>query len=264
MNEIETIFCKLLKCERSSLYLDRHRSLLNLKQYNSLEAILKKRIKGEPLQYLMGEVEFMGCRLKLKPGVLIPRPETGILVEEALKFISSLGQPDSLILDIGTGSGNIAVALAKFLKTVSVFAIDISDVCLSVARANARLNRLRGKIKFLKSDMFSTFEGGRERFDFIVSNPPYISSLEYNKLPQDVRREPESALLAGEDGLLFYRRIEEGARGFLKPGGIIFLEITAGLSLRLVDIFLDKSVWRDIRFVKDYNGIERVAIIRRI
>jgi len=264
MNEIETIFCKLFKCDRSSLYLDKESSPLNSSHYHRLEELLRKRINGVPLQYLIGDAEFMGLTLKVKPGVLIPRPETEVLVEEAVKIISGCSKNAVNVLDIGCGSGNISIALAKFLQSVVVYAVDISDICISVAKKNAVLNRVKEKIIFSRSDIFSTFNNNDIRFDFIVSNPPYIPVDEYKNLPRDVRREPLEALLAGKDGLLFYSRIEEGARRFLKTGGTIFLEIYAGKSKAIAEIFSDPCVWRDSRFLKDYNGIERVAVIKRV
>ena len=264
MNEIETILIKLLKCDRQSLYLDKDRSLLDSKKFNRLEHILQKRVSGEPLQYLVGDVEFMGLVLSVKPGVLIPRPETEILVEEALKEISL--KKCCSILDIGTGSGNIAIALAasKKLTGSQITAVDISETCLSVARANAKRHHLDGKITFYFSDLFSCFQKENTRFDFIISNPPYVSGKEYAHLPPDVQKEPVGALWAEEDGFYFYRRIQEEARTYLVPGGMIFLEIGAGQAQGIKKIFSDSSVWKGVEFIKDYNHNDRVALIKRI
>src|SRR5512135_1759100 len=133
MNEIESIFCKLLRCDRTSLYMDRHKSFLTLREARALENILKKRIKGEPLQYLLGDTEFMGLKFRVKPGVLIPRPETEILVEEALAVMDA-SRRRQRVLDIGTGSGNIAIALVKLARAdVSCDAVDVSRTCLALA-----------------------------------------------------------------------------------------------------------------------------------
>ncbi len=263
MNEIETILTKLLKCDRSQLYLDKDRLTLGARRFNRLEQILKKRLSGQPLQYLIGEVEFMGLKLKVKPGVLIPRPETEILVENAIVRISASQEMTPRILDLGTGSGNIAIALAKFLKGIQIYAVDISDLCLSVARTNARLNGVWNKITFVRSDLFSCFKGKNEMFDFLVSNPPYIAPHQYERLPDDVRHEPSLALLAKEEGLYFYSRIEEGARTSLKARGVIFLEIGDGQALDVRKIFKGSSLWKEVKFIKDYHGIERVAIIKK-
>ena len=266
MNEIETILTKLLKCDRQALYLEKNRSLLDLKKFNRLEHILQKRVSGEPLQYLVGDVEFMGLTLSVKPGVLIPRPETEILVEEAIKEISLEKKERCSVLDIGTGSGNIAIALAasKKLPGFQITAVDISEACLSVARANAKRHHLDGKIIFCSSDLFSCFQKENIRFDFIISNPPYVSDKEYAHLPLDVQKEPLGALLAEEDGFYFYRRIQEEARTYLVPGGMIFLEIGAGQVQGIKKIFSDSSVWKGVKFIKDYNHSDRVALIKRI
>lgn len=264
MNEIEAIFCQLLGCDRSSLYLESRRSFLDAKQYGKFEKILKKRISGSPLQYLLGDADFMGLRLRVKPGVLIPRPETEVLVDEALKMICCSGFKNPRILDIGCGSGNIAISLAKFLKSACVEAIDISEICLSVAKSNARLHRVTSKIKFRRSDLFGCFKGGADLFDVIVSNPPYIADRDYETLPEDVRREPVRALVAPERGFYFYRKIEAGARQYLREQGFIFLEIGAGQVEGIKNIFADRSVWEEPQFVKDHNEIERVVIVKRV
>jgi len=263
MNEIETILCKLLHCDRSTLYLDRSRLALSKRQMNRLEDILKKRVKGAPLQYLVGDAEFMGLRFRVRPGVLIPRPETEILVEEAIKHISKMSSSSCRILDIGTGSGNIAVSLAKASPKFKVYAVDISDICLSVARANAKLNAIEKKIRFLKSDLFGVFKGKKMKFDFIVSNPPYIAKDQLKLLPEDVRQEPVLALEAAEKGLYFYKEIEKGSRVHLAEGGALFLEIGAGQSSGIRKIFKDQRHWKEVKFIKDHNGIERVAIIKK-
>ncbi len=265
MNEIEAIFCKLLNCDRSSLYLDEHLSLLEPGQCDRLEAILKKRLRGEPLQYLVGDTEFMGLKFKVRPGVLIPRPETETLVEEVLNEISSWqGSVAPRVLDIGTGSGNIAIALAKSLKKADIHACDISDACLVLARTNARSHGVTGRVTFHKSDLFCCFEDRDTKFDYIVSNPPYITIDDYAHLPLDVLREPSLALVAGKDGFYFYRRIEEGARRFLKAGGKIFLEIGKGQAEGIKKIFSGPKAWGEVKFVKDLCGIDRIAIVAKI
>ena len=264
MNEIEAIFCKLMKCKRSSLYLDGQKPPLAPGQYNRLNKILKNRASGEPLQYLLGDTEFMGLKFKVRPGVLIPRPETEILLEEVMDFIHSSGIECPRILDIGTGSGNIAVSLAKFLKKAEIHAVDISDTCILLAKTNARLNGVSSKILFHKSDLFSCFKGLKPEFDIIVSNPPYISAKEYKCLPADVLAEPSLALKAGKDGLQFYKAIEKVlSRAYLKRGGLLFLEIGHGQTEGIKKIFSSGNEWQGVRFVKDLSGIDRVAIIKK-
>lgn len=262
MNEIEEILCKLYRCDRSGLYLDPHRPLTP-QQSNRLETLLKKRVGGEPLQYLVGDTEFMGLRLSVAPGVLIPRPETEILVQEALKEILASQKLTPKILDIGTGSGNIAISLAVSLKEADVYAVDISSRSLRVAEENARTHGVHTRIKFLESDLFEVFKDSKMTFDFIVSNPPYIAASAYDSLPEDVKREPRLALLAEDKGFSFYSAIEKGARRFLSAAGTLFLELGDGQKSGIKEIFKARALWEGVRFIKDYNGVDRVAIVKR-
>ena len=181
------------------------------------EAIIARREKREPMQYILGSAGFMGLDFHVEPGVLCPRPDTEILCEEALRRL----KPGARVLDIGTGSGAIAVSLAKLGKDVSVTAVDISDTALAVAKDNAERNG--AQVRFVRSDCFAALEG--ETFDMIVSNPPYINSMEMAELMPEVRREPELALFGGEDGLDFYRRISREAGAYLNEGGCLIFEI---------------------------------------
>lgn len=264
MNEIETILCNVLGCDRRGLYMEAGRKALSGREFNRLESILKKRAGGEPLQYLVGDAEFMGLKIRVSPGVLIPRPETEVLAGAALERMSALQRPLD-ILDIGTGSGNIAIAIAAgdACGRHNIFAVDISGICLKKARSNARLNRVEDRITFLKSDIFSCFQQQKKVFDLIVSNPPYIAQGDYHRLPPDVKNEPSSALLAGDNGLYFYRKIEEGARRHLAPGGMIFFEVGDGQAHEVKKIFFDASVWCGVDFIKDLCGVDRVVVITR-
>lgn len=181
------------------------------------EALLARREKREPMQYILGETGFMGLVFHVEPGVLCPRPDTEILCEEALRHI----RPGMRVLDIGTGSGALAVAIKKHAPESDVTAVDVSDTALTIAAGNAKRNG--AAVRFVKSDCFSALEG--ETFDVIVSNPPYISSEEMCALMPEVRMEPELALFGGEDGLDFYRRISREAAGRLRKGGALLFEI---------------------------------------
>jgi release factor glutamine methyltransferase len=233
-------------------------------QFNRLEKILTRRASGEPLQYLVGDTEFMGLNFRVSPGVLIPRPETEVLVEAVLNWTSSLDKQLD-VLDIGTGSGNIAIALAAndTKKRLNIFAVDISGVCLKKARSNAKLNHAASKVTFLKSDIFSCFRKQKKVFDCIVSNPPYVSSEEYRELPQDVKNEPSCALLAPDAGFYFYKKIEKGACKHLAGGGMIFLEIGDSQAAGIKKIFSDRSVWSEVNIIKDHCKRDRVVIIKR-
>jgi release factor glutamine methyltransferase len=265
MNEIESILCKVLACDRSSLYLAHSRRALHVAESRRLEILLRRRLQGEPLQYLLGDVDFMGLKLRVRPGVLVPRPETEILVDEALKrfLCGSLPGTDGRldILDVGTGSGNIAIAMAAFLpqgRRGRITAVDISDICLCVARANAKRCGVADRIRFVKSDLFSALKG--ERFDAIISNPPYVSLREYGRLAQDVRREPREALVASGNGLYFYRKIARAAAKFLKPGGMLFLEIGDTQDKEIAKIFGRRPGWSAVEFIEDLRGVRRIAV----
>ncbi len=177
----------------------------------------KRRKTGEPLQYLLGEWDFMSLTLSCGEGVLIPRADTEILVEKALAWM----KPGARVLDIGTGSGAIAVSLAKLGRQAQVTAVDVSDRALEIARRNAERNG--AAVEFVKSDCFSALKG--RKYDMIVSNPPYISEDEMRGLMPEVAREPELALFGGADGLDFYRRISREAPEYLNEGGCLLFEI---------------------------------------
>ena len=181
------------------------------------EAILARREKREPMQYILGSTGFMGLEFHVGPGVLIPRPDTEILCEEALRRIA----PGARVLDIGTGSGALAVSIAKLGKDCCVTAVDVSDAALAIARGNAERNG--AEVRFVKSDCFMALAG--EKFDMIVSNPPYIDREDMARLMPEVLQEPELALFGGEDGLVFYRRICREAGSYLAAGGCLLFEI---------------------------------------
>ncbi len=264
MNEIEAILCSLQHCDRSRLYLDEQATLLDERRLHSLEGILCRRINGQPLQYALGETEFMGLSLRVKPGVLVPRPETEILVEEVLRTLRSFSPRRCRLLDIGTGSGNIAVACAKLSDAdVRVDAVDISREALVCARCNVRRHDLSDKVRVHSSNLFSCLGKRRPLFDVIVSNPPYVAEGDYDALPRDVLQEPRAALVAPDDGLYYYKKIEAGARGFLKAGGRIFLEMDSRQAGALRRIFGNDGVWEDSRVVKDDNGRDRVFAARK-
>jgi release factor glutamine methyltransferase len=203
----------------------------------------------------------MGLKFKTDKRALIPRPETEVLVEETLKL--SVGKKIENILDIGTGSGNIAVSLAKFLTQVKITAVDISQGALELAKENAVFNQVDKQISFLKCDICSEeFWGGLERFDLIISNPPYIKSSDLPNLPLDVQFEPQIALDAGSDGLKFYRAIIRKAERLLNKSGLLALEIGLGQKEQLIEILNEK--FEALKIIKDYNSIDRVIIARLV
>ena len=196
--------------------LNNHRILDEAKRAE-YDALIARREKREPMQYILGETGFMGLAFHVEPGVLCPRPDTEILCEEALRRI----KPGMRVLDIGTGSGALAVSIAKLAPGAQVTAVDISDAALRIAKGNAERNG--AQVRFVRSDCFAALEG--ETFDVIVSNPPYISGEEMKTLMPEVCMEPELALYGGEDGLDFYRRISQEAGAYLTEGGALLFEI---------------------------------------
>ena len=257
MNEAELLFSSIFNCNRLSLYLNK-KSLLDKDNAGFVSSVLRRRINGEPIQYILGKTEFMGFEFKVTPDVLIPRPETEILVETALKYVSGRN-----ILDIGTGSGNIAISLAKLLQNINITAIDISEKAVEIALKNAKLNNVQGKIKFIKNDLFTCDVLGETCYDIIVSNPPYIPSKEIDKLQPEIKYEPRIALDGGLDGLDFYRCLIAGSIKYLKKGGLLILEMGFNQSEALKNIFQKFEDFEIIEVVKDYNNIERVIVARR-
>lgn len=187
----------------------------------AFDALLKRRGQREPLQYILGVQPFMGFDFFVNESVLIPRPETELLCEHALSWLKSSALPAPKVLDLCTGSGALAVAIARLAPTAVVFAADISPVALVTARKNAAANK--AAVSFFEGDFLHAVEG--RQFDLIVCNPPYIPTAACKALQPEVLREPGSALDGGEDGLIFYRRLAKAAPSFLCPGGALFCEV---------------------------------------
>jgi release factor glutamine methyltransferase len=220
--------------------------------------LVEKRRSGVPLAYLTGVREFWSITFKVTPSVLVPRPETEVLVEKVLELST---RDSESILDVGTGSGCIAIALAKELPRAHIEAVDISERALRVARRNALLHKMR-HIQFHRSNLFSAFRGTGARFDFIVSNPPYISRDEWSGLPPEVRDfEPRRALLSGESGLEIVERLVRRAGTFLRPGGYLIFEIGDGQRDRVLALFGKR--WTEIETAWDMAGKPRVITARR-
>jgi release factor glutamine methyltransferase len=222
-------------------------------------SLLDRRDRGEPIQYIVGETEFYGLPFRVTRDVLIPRPETEHLVEKAIELARLRAVPH--IIDVCTGSGAIAVALARTLSAAEIMATDLSDAALSVARENAQHNGVEHHIRFLQGDLFAPVAG--ERFDLVVANPPYVPTIERESMSVEVRdHEPALALFAGVDGLDIYRRLISAAPGVLVPGGFIVLEIGYGQA-RAVEELLAAAGFTQIAFIPDLQGIPRVACAKR-
>lgn len=251
---IELLICSVLSIERIELYLQFDRPLKKDELSDLKEKVLK-RASGYPLQYIIGYTNFLGCNIKVSEAGLIPRPETEILANLVL---SSLERSKHYqILDIGTGSACLAIALAKGLPNSELTAIDISKEAISLAKENSILNKVEN-IKFFQYDIFKT-NSIKKQFDLIVSNPPYISSKEYHRLDSTVKEyEPKIALTDDEDGLKFYKLYSKIFPKLLKEDGRFFLEIGFGQNEEMFKIFPAKKY--SLEFAKDFNNIERVLI----
>lgn len=258
MNESELVLTHILDCDRASLYLNKDTRLDTLAS-GRLASILRRRISGEPVQYILGETEFMGLRFRVDKRVLIPRPETEILVEKAQEMLDASGK-GARVLDLGTGSGCIAVSLAANIPFAEVWAVDVSADALQAARENAALNHVF--IKFVAADLFASPELKNERFDLIVSNPPYIPDADLDFLARELSFEPGLALRGGIDGLDFYRRIIRDAAGYLKARGSLILEVGFRQAPAVKEM-LGRNGFTGIEITRDYGGIERVVSAKK-
>lgn len=248
--EAEWMLCRVVGLDRMGLYLNFDRPLTptELADYRGM---VLRRSRREPLQYILGDQEFRGLDFEVAPAVLIPRHDTEVLVEEALKR----AKPDALILDIGTGSGCIAISLAKELPQAEVHAVDLSAEALEVARRNAERHGVQ--VQFHQGSLFEPVAG--KRFDLAVSNPPYIPAADIEALQPEVRDfEPRSALDGGPDGLDFYRRIVEQAPGYLTVEGYVIVEVGIGQAHSVAEL-LPRYGFGGIFTTEDPGGIERVV-----
>jgi release factor glutamine methyltransferase len=253
--ESEILVTEALGIDKADLYSGS--VVLTQEQCDRLDMLTGRRLKGEPLQYIVGHVGFWGLTIRVGPGVLIPRPETELLVETALR---ELNQEPVRILDLCTGSGCIALALAKHLPSAIVYGVEKSVTALNYAAANARDNGM-DNVHFVRGDLFGPL--GCARFRCIVSNPPYVRSGDIAGLQREVRDfEPAEALDGGEDGLSFYRRIFADAPIRLSSGGVLILEMGWGQATEIRNMAWAAGMGR-VSFVSDFSGIERIVVARR-
>ncbi|MEG8947283.1 peptide chain release factor N(5)-glutamine methyltransferase [Rosettibacter firmus] len=252
----ELLLADILNCKRLDLYL-KYDQPLSEDEINKYREYISRRAKREPLQYIIGKVDFFGLELKINKSVLIPRPETEILVETIIN--REKDKNSLLILDIGTGSGNIAIALAKSLSQSKIVAVDISNEALKVAEENVNKHNVINQIELVRKNILEDTNFYNLKFDIIVSNPPYVSINEYQSLQEEIiLYEPQIAVTDNDDGLKFYRKISEIADKNLKTGGRIYLEIGAGRSEQIENI-LTTTGFSNIQFVKDYQQINRIV-----
>jgi len=258
--EAETLALHFSKLNRIDFFTGRR--VLTRAQKKRVQKAVAERGKGMPLAYLTGTAGFYGHEFKVGPSVLVPRPETELLVEEVLKV---LPPKHPQILELGTGSGCIAVSLTIARADCKMTALDISSEALKTARKNAHFHGVGRRISLFKSDLFDSLSPRyKEGWDVLVSNPPYIPREEYRDLPRDVRREPKRALDGGPKGLVILKKILERGHFFLKDGGFVLLEIGHGQSAELGRLAKKISFYEDISFVRDYAGIDRIFKARKI
>ena len=251
----ELILAHILKMKRLDLYLSFDRPLKE-DEIVLYRQFLKRRSEFEPLQYILGTVNFFGLDFKISPAVLIPRPETELLAEEIINEFKD--QEFIKILDIGTGSGNIAITLAKFLPNSIIIATDISVEAIAIAVENAKSNGVSDKIIFAVNDIFSSENLTENNFDVIVSNPPYITSQDFKNLSKELKDyEPKAALTDSSNGLSFYDIISSKCNIYLKKGGKLFFELGYGHSENVQEI-MKKNHFISISIKKDYQNIDRI------
>lgn len=232
--------------------------MLTLRQQVNYFKGIKKLIQGVPLQHITNMQEFMKLNFYVSQDVLIPRPDTEILVEEVIAISKKIGAKK--ILDLCTGSGAIAVSLAKYIENSQITATDISEKALRIAKLNAKNNEVENQITFIKSDLFQ--EIPKEKYDIIVSNPPYIRKEEIKRLAEEVKKEPYIALDGGEDGLDFYRKIIHNSEEYLKFNGYLCLEIGYDQKIDVIELIENEEKYKDTYSKKDLYGNDRIVITK--
>lgn len=253
--DAEVLLCTVLGCERAGLWANPARLLTPL-QAREFFDLVEQRRRRVPVAYLTGRKEFMGLEFSVKPAVLIPRPETELLVETALELLKE--HPSPVVVDVGTGSGAIAVSIAFYHPGAHVIATDVSTEALSVAAENARRHGLEARITFLAGDLAEALPGDlAERVDLMAANLPYIPTGEMAGLPPEVRKEPAIALDGGTDGLDLYRRLVPAAAFYLARGGSLLIEIGPGQGQKALDLFAAPGWEATLRL--DLAGRERIV-----
>jgi release factor glutamine methyltransferase len=261
--EAELLLRHCLGCSRSGLFL-RLDETLDPRDEEAVNRLVARRCTREPLQYITGSCEFRSLEFTVTPAVLIPRPETEILVDLALAGLARDNNPHPLVLDLCTGSGCIGASLALELPGARVIGCDLSPGALAVARGNLRRHGLEERVLLLCGDLMTAFDQGL-RFDAIVTNPPYVVSSDLAGLQPEVRDfEPRQALDGGEDGLDCIRKIRDQARCFLRPGGRLFMEIGSDIEAGVLQTFRKCGAFSELQVHPDLAGLPRVLQARLI
>ena len=256
--EAGLLLMHLLKCDRAFLIAHSDQQLRGA-QLEEYRRLVTRRAAGWPLQYITGRQEFYRLDFEVTPAVLIPRPETELIVEASLPLLQGTAAP--VVADIGTGSGCLAISLLQELPRARAVAVDTSPAALSVAQRNAERHKVTTRLRLVKSDLFSAIDSGA-RFDVIVSNPPYIPAGDLGSLQREVLHEPRGALDGGPDGLTIIRRLVTEAPGFLNQGGHLIFEIGLGQASSIRDLVND-DVWELVELRRDLQGIQRIVVLRK-
>jgi len=263
-SDTEALFGYLLRMNKSDIYIH-HARKLTRNEVCQLQGMLDKRLKQVPIQYITHRQEFMGLNFYTQEEVLIPRSETEILVEKVLELLNSNNSPECLkIIDLGTGTGIIAVSIAYYFKNVIVFATDISEKAIGIAQKNAMKHQCMEKITFLSGNLFKVFENRilTNNIDGIVANPPYIPKNEIQFLPDEIKEhEPHIALNGGIEGLDYFLKIIQKSCDYLKKDGFLAMEMGIGQAKKIKKILLQNETYNEkIEIIKDYSGVERVIV----
>jgi len=255
----EVLLAHLLSEDRLFLYLNYDRPM-ETEELATFRTFVKRRLEGEPNQYITGMQEFWSLPFRVNPDVLIPRPETEVLLETVLEF---LGSPETevRVLDLGTGSGAIAVALAREFDLIKIVATDSSMAAVKLAQENASLNQVESKIHFVCVDMFSAFSSVSRKFAVVATNPPYVSHTEFSELPREIRDyEPRHALNGGPDGLAAIKHIIKEAPAVLSQGGALIMEMGGDQTESVSALVRDSQRYERYQIIKDYSGLDRVLL----
>lgn len=259
--EAELLLRFFLGLDRIGLFLaERELDSADLARF---EQLLRRRLAREPLAYIVGEQEFWSLGFGVSPEVLIPRPETELLIEKILSLIKDPATFSGQILELGTGSGIIAIVLALELVGAEIFAVDLSEMALAVAARNVLRHGVADRVRLVNGDWFSPFAPGT-KFDFIVSNPPYVAGLLSGHLQPELGFEPELALFAGDDGLAAYQTIIPSAWQHLRPGGYVLFEIGADQEEAIRHLLSAVPGFTLIEIVNDYAGLTRIALAKAV
>ncbi len=260
----ELLLAKVLVCRRVELY-TRYERAVDAECLSCFRELVRQAAQHVPIAYLTGEKEFYSLALRVTPDVLIPRPETELLVDAALEFARACGGPIRL-WDVCTGSGCVGVAVARYAPAATVLGTDVAPAALAVARENVERHGLADRVRVESADMLALPPAASDMapFDAVTANPPYVSDEEYARLPESVRREPEGALRAGPTGLECIERVVRDAPGHLRGGGLLALEVGMGQAGKVHSLLNGSGRYQDIRFLKDSAGIERTALARHV